>query len=294
MGNFEPSMLKQITDTILCDVEDFSVEFFQEESRNYLGGSVIGEKCARKLWYDFRHCKDNKIKPSSQKSPGQLYRLFNRGHREETFFKQMLSGAGCIFLQHPDGPDKQFKVTDCNGHFGSSVDAIGYLPKKFGIQHKVGFEFKTANMSEFNRVKKDGVKIYQPKHHSQMSVLGYKFELPLFLYCVVDKNSDEYYLELIETDAELGREMIEKADIVIKSQIPLPRISMQVTNWACKACSFQGLCFNKEKANINCRTCVYSQPTDNGEWLCNIAKAVPPADIQKTGCQAYQPIDVNS
>ena len=54
-----------------------------QKPRPYLGMSQLGEKCSRKLWYDFRICSEIKIKP-------RLKRLFDRGHREEYVFQRDL------------------------------------------------------------------------------------------------------------------------------------------------------------------------------------------------------------
>jgi hypothetical protein len=287
------NVLLQIAETITCDIDDFCVQFFQEEPRTHLGGSIIGRKCSRRIWYDFRHAMPNNVIGNNSKSAGQIYRIFNRGHREESFFLQMLAGVGCVFME-PPADQKQFRIVDVNGHFGGSIDAVGYLPKKFDMLSPIGFEFKTANMSEFNRVKKDGVKLYKPEHHSQMCVYGYKFGLTHFLYCVVDKNTDEYHIELIEVDVELGREMIDKANIVVNSPIPLPRIAMTSTNWSCKVCPYTDICFNKQRAAINCRTCQHSKPVEGGKWVCQLAGGIePPADVQKSGCSQYQPINMD-
>lgn len=289
------SLLKNIAETIICDIDDFCVDWFKEEPRTHLGGSVIGRKCSRQLWYNFRHAIPADIKASSSKSVGQIYRIFNRGQREEEFFLKVLQGVGCRFVNPigPNGPT-QARISDVNGHFGGSIDAIGYLPAKFEFNDKIGFEFKTANTSEFSKVKSQGVKLYKPEHHSQMCVYGYKAGLPYFLYCVVDKNTDEYHIELVEVDIELGQEMIEKAKLIVNSEIPLQRIAMTSTNWQCKTCVYSGLCFNQEKATINCRTCIHSQPGPNATWQCKLAGGMEiPKDVQKVGCQQYNPIDMN-
>ncbi len=59
-----------------------------ETPRGYLGASAIGKECARSLWYEFRKC-------SRPDFDGRLYRLFNRGHREEATFVEELRGIGC-------------------------------------------------------------------------------------------------------------------------------------------------------------------------------------------------------
>lgn len=55
--------------------------------RRHLGGSLIGRKCKRELWYSFRWA----LPP---RHSGRMLRLFNRGHREEDRFVEWLRSVG--------------------------------------------------------------------------------------------------------------------------------------------------------------------------------------------------------
>jgi len=55
--------------------------------RAHLGGSFIGRKCSRQLWYNFRWA----LRP---KHEGRILRLFERGHREEFSFVSYLRLIG--------------------------------------------------------------------------------------------------------------------------------------------------------------------------------------------------------
>lgn len=57
------------------------------EGRRHLGGSMIGRKCNRQLWYGFRWA-------SMPKLSGRMLRLFNRGHLEEDRFIGYLRSVG--------------------------------------------------------------------------------------------------------------------------------------------------------------------------------------------------------
>lgn len=280
---------KAVAETMLCDAEDFSVKRFSEPHRKYLGASVLGESCSRKIWLDFRHAGSNQPNKSQSKTTGQLFRLFNRGQREEEFFKEILLGIGCKFEELPNG--KQHRFVDGDGHIGGSIDAIGYLPPKFEHPDKIGFEFKTMNFSEFNRVEKTGVKIAHPKHYAQMCIYGLQFKLDYFLYCVVDKNTDSLYYELVTIDHEYGEVLMQKAKAILHSRnSPMP-IALTRTNFACKFCKFAANCYDDEPLNKNCRTCQYAQPGKNGTWTCLAANnQVIPDDVQTVGCPIHLPI----
>jgi len=55
--------------------------------RSHLGGSMIGKKCSRELYYSFRWFK----RPAFQ---GRILRLFDRGHAEEFSFVDLLRSQG--------------------------------------------------------------------------------------------------------------------------------------------------------------------------------------------------------
>lgn len=72
----------------ILDAINAKIEKDQEDGRRrHLGGSVIGQKCARKIWYGFRWARRVYHK-------GRMLRLFNRGHREEERFVGWLRSIG--------------------------------------------------------------------------------------------------------------------------------------------------------------------------------------------------------
>lgn len=80
--------LNKIAEQILIDIDNYCDKKWEDEDRNHLGFSLIGDDCQRKLWYTFRWCGGEKPTP-------RLKRLFNRGHLEEDRFIDYLRGIGC-------------------------------------------------------------------------------------------------------------------------------------------------------------------------------------------------------
>lgn len=281
---------QQIADTIGMDIDDWCEANYADDKRKHLGASQIGKPCSRALWYQFRWAGNPLEVSSANKTTGQVLRLFLRGHREEPAIIEYLEGIGCKF---DATPETQIKISDVGGHFGGSCDNVGTLPTKFGYNEKVLFEFKTSNFSDFNKLKREGVKNLKPVHFSQMCVYGFKLGLQFALYICVDKNSDDLYVELIELDWEHAKTMLEKASHIIQSPTPTTKISSSITNWACKWCSFQKICHYGEPLDVNCRTCQNSIPVNEGKWACKLAPAnqnIIPEEIIKIGCPSYKAI----
>jgi len=266
---------------------DYSWDLHNEGHRNHLGGSVIGKPCSRELWYSFRWAKKETFESESVKrTPGQLMRLFQRGHREETPLTKYLEGIGCVF---DSTKETQLRISDCGGHFGGSLDNVGTLPPKFKIPYKVLFEFKTSNMALFNKLKKEGLRKHKPVHFAQMCVYGYKTGIRFGCYVCVDKNTDELYIEIVKLDFELAGMMIEKAANIITAKVPPPKIAQTSTHFSCKWCSFKQICHYDEPIEKNCRSCVNAVPLEDGKWGCNLYGPIPD-NIIPIGCDSYSPI----
>ena len=62
----------------------------QQRPRDYLGGSRIGEPCARKLVYEFTNTPIDDGKGFD----GQMLRIFDAGHQFETLSIRWLRAAG--------------------------------------------------------------------------------------------------------------------------------------------------------------------------------------------------------
>jgi hypothetical protein len=322
-----PGLTKALARQIGNDIDQHCVDIYDDGHRNHLGASLIGDPCARKLWYVFRWVKH-------EKHPGQLYRLFNRGHKEEDRFIEWMEGIGIEvwaddlenwkLLFHPESdsyiieptssePDPlcidvsddphhiarakadgiafpQYRISDVMGHFGGSLDGICRLPERYGIEQPLLQEFKTSNTSGFNKLKKQGVILAKPQHHAQMSTYGNKYKLEYGLYMCVCKETDEIYYEVVKLDWELGQQMIDKAGSIICSQVAPPKMSQSETFQLCKWCAFTLICHRGNLCEKNCRSCKHAIPIDNAQWRCeNWGAIIPKSDIANA-CPEYKSI----
>lgn len=235
-----------------------------EPRRGYLGGSAIGEECERKLWYSFREC-------SNPDFSGRLYRLFDRGHKEEARFVEELQGIGCEV--HEVGPDgKQFEVVDFGGHFKGHADGVALgIPEAPKTWHLL--EMKTSNTKDFCKLQKHGVRDYKPVHYAQMQVYMRKMQLTRALYIVVCKETDELYSERIRLDVKFADELLAKAERIIFSVNAPARLSDRPDFFKCRFCDARNLCHGLgDKAvdvpSLSCRQCIHATPERDGTWFC--------------------------
>lgn len=276
---------RELADSLQLDVDDGCVKLYDNDHRDHLGMSEIGDTCGRKLWYNFRWVKKEKFE-------GRVLRLFDRGTLEEVRFIKWLEEIGCT-IHHTDENDKQYKVSNCQNHFGGSPDAFILLPPRYRIQEWILGEFKTWKAdAKWKKLLIDGIYKTNPKHYVQMCSYGYHMQLRYCLYVAINKNTDHIYMEIVPLSWPIGEEMVRKAEEVINATPDRPpaKIAESISYFSCKWCHFKHICHEGDDVEKNCRSCRFSEAVEDGEWHCQVWKANIPKDTIPTGCDHYQPI----
>lgn len=273
-----------IAERIRKDIDAYCVTAYHDGKRNHLGASLIGKECSRELWYTFRWVYE-KI------NDGRMYRLWNRGHREEARFMEWLRGIGFTITDQTE-EGKQFRMSGVHGHFGGSLDGRASFPERYNIKQKLVLaEFKTnATGSGFNAIKEKGVRVAKPEHFGQMSSYGRKYQLEFALYMCINKNDDDIAIEIVQLDWKLGEELENKALSVITSEVPPAKIAMSEAFYKCKFCDYVGVCHRNEPIQKNCRSCIAAVPGDEATWFCRRFNQTIPSDFIAKGCEQWQAI----
>lgn len=277
MFNFEDHLERRKFITQLnAEVDKACVEHFSEGPRNHLGASVLGDDCKAKSWNTFRWLKQEKFN-------GQKLRLFNRGHTEEARFVQWLRLVGFQVWEVDPETGKQFRITGCNGHFGGSLDGIGW-------REDTGYlllEFKTHNDKSYIKLEKDNVLVSKPMHYRQMCAYGRAYNLKYALYQAVNKNDDNLHYEIIPLNWSDADDLFRKADGIVHAATQPPRIAQVETYQDCKWCHYSGICHRGEPPDINCRSCRNARPVEGGEWFCQRHNSVIPVEVIPKACPSY-------
>lgn len=268
---------------------DAKIEAEQESSfRRHLGGSVIGKKCQREIWYGFRWAIEAKHK-------AQLLRLFARGQLEESRFIEYLRKIGATVWPHdPNGTDSQgkpaqWRISDHAGHFGGSLDGVAVTIPDLDPNEAALLEFKTHGDKSFKKLIDGGVMASKWEHFIQMQVYMGKMELKFALYMAVNKDTDALHLEIVKFDPEIFERTIARAGNIIYANQPPDRISESPGSFDCKFCDYNRLCHNGEIGSaVNCRTCKFSRPSLNGLWHCGLRTLELDEKAQRAACGSYQ------
>ncbi len=231
--------------------------------RSHLGASLIGKECERAIWFDFRWV-------TRAQHPGRLLRLFETGQLEEARLVQNLRRTGATVLEVDPETGRQFRVQAHGGHFGGSLDGIAInlleAPKTWHV-----LEFKTHSVKSFNDLVAKKVRDSKPLHFAQMQTYMHLMGLTRAMYLAVCKDTDDVYIERLEADATFAQGLMSKAERVIFSATPAPRVSVDPAWFQCRMCDHAPVCHGNQSdaaaPEVNCRTCLHATPVDGG-WHC--------------------------
>lgn len=260
------------------EVNTFCETYYEQGHRNHLGASTLGSPCWRQLWYSFRWVKEERF-------DGRMMRLFNVGHSAEPRFVAYLRGIG-FEVKEFDEDGKQFRMSGAWGHYGGSLDGICKAPARYQLSQDIliSLSFKTNNTGAgYEKVGKEALSKAKPLHWAQECQYGYKYGIKYCIYMIENKNDSDITFKVLELDWNYGAQLEKKAEQIIFSKEPPPRISENPSVFECKYCHLANICHKGATPEKNCRSCRNAVPTENATWTCSIYGVIPPEFI-KTGC----------
>lgn len=213
-------------------------EIKQEKRREYLGASLIGETCGRRLQYHFLGTpEDSELDP-------RVKRIFRRGHEGEEWMIEWIRAAGFDLKTAKDG--RQFGFEDCEGRFKGHIDGV-IVGGPDGFKYPALWECKVLGAKGFNQVKRHGVTKSYPKYAAQVATYQAYMKLaenPAF-FTVLNADTMDIHLELIAFNAQLAQECADRAAMVLTAcdhGEQLPRASDDPDSFVCRWCPFRGRC----------------------------------------------------
>lgn len=261
-----------------------------EPPRGHLGASMIGDPCARKLWYSFRWVANPAFDAAT------LAR-FDDGHRSEDIMAERLRLVREIELHTKDETGSQYRFKDHGEHFAGSVDGLirGLLqaPATPHIwEHKCVNEKRFAQLEKLKieHGEKGALAHWDAVYHAQAQVYMHYFAMTRHYLTVATPGTRAVTGCRTDYSPSQAMALIEKARSIIASDAPPVRLTERKDDHRCKFCSFQAQCHYGGLSAENCRTCRHSEPVDGG-WRCNFhGGGMIPLDFQRQGCSDYQPL----
>jgi hypothetical protein len=293
----------------ICQVElaQVAAKDAKYDHRDYFGASQLGRQCNREMFLAFRKAGDvtdaESLNSAQIEVLGARMRLFNRGHMEEDRFNDRLTPFFDEYMPLDPVTGKQWEIQNCEGIFKGHMDGKARDLTLNGVKYAGLYllEFKTHNQKSFEKLagakRPDGtrpwnksIKTEKPEHYLQMQAyMLHDPEMVAGLYVAVCKDTDEWYMELVQRDTDAAVLELERvSDIIWAGMVP-PKMeyASPIKNYYCRAfCDFTEICFGEKAPRRSCRTCeAFSY--QNGDKVCRV-KNRNLALEELGGCDQYE------
>jgi hypothetical protein len=254
----------------------------ERDQRTYLGASVLGDECWRKLWYGFRWATP------PEEFDGRKLSIFGTGHVWEARLVEYLRGGGIEIDDLDPESGEQFMISFAGGHAGGHTDGKARgVPEAPKTDHIL--ECKSHNQKSFLELRRKKVKEAKPSHYAQMQTYMHHQGLTRALYVSVNKNDDALYIERVDYDAAAALALVNKAETIVFADSAPPKLHDDPAAkmaWQCGFCQMRGVCHEGAFAPRNCRTCIHATAEPDGEarWSCARHLKDLTREEQRAGC----------
>ena len=209
--------------------------------RDYLGGSRVGEPCARKLVYEIAHTR----KDAGRDFDGATLRVFAAGHAFEALTIRWLRAAGFDLRTHRrDG--RQFGFSVAGGRLRGHIDGVIVAGPDVGLSWPALWEHKALKASAWTELVKRGLRAARPVYFGQVQLyMGY-MELPVALFTAMNKDTQALTHEVVAYDAAAAQALSDRAVQVLRAaeagELP-PRIAAAPDYYLCRMCDYARRCW---------------------------------------------------
>lgn len=217
-------------------------EQHNEERRQYLGASMIGDPCVRKIWYEYNNYPREEISHIGLMAAQSGY------FAEEITAKRLNSIEGIDLITHDaDGNQIGFKAFD--GEFAGHVDGIitGLLqaPKAKHI-----WEHKDKDHKKFNDFKntkekfgeKNTLANWDIRYFAQAQIYMHYLHIDRHYMTVSYAGGRKYDSCRTEYQPEQAEMYIDRAEKILNATAEPPRISDKKDFYQCRWCQFKDVC----------------------------------------------------
>jgi CRISPR/Cas system-associated exonuclease Cas4 (RecB family) len=267
-----------VYDQTLADI-DRALEYEQklESPRNYLGASIIGDECWRKVFYDFKNCRIREIKCTGIKA-------IQDGFACELIMANRLKKLPYITLytEDPQNPKQQIGIESLLGHLRGHLDGMikGILeaPLTWHV-----WESKAVNekkWDEFVKIRaehgeKQALQLWDQCYYAQAQIYMHFTRTERHYITVMTPGGRGHVSARTEYNRKYAEMLIDKARQIIFDDENLPsRLSDNREFYKCKWCQFQTICHDGDFSDINCKTCRYRKCVENGANKCLLTETI--------------------
>lgn len=243
-----------------------------ERPRGYLGGSEIGDECARRLWYKWREFGQDK--PSAKAK-----RIFRHGHDVEDHVVELLrSTPGVQILDRDPVTRRQFQDVRFGGHVKSHFDGFLRAPGILPTDAWYILEIKSMNDRRWKKWRDIGVAQSDPKYYAQVqsyldSPQAQQRGCQAAVFLALNKNTADLEGEIVPYEPMAALSFHGVAQGIVTAAEPPPRAAKEPEWVTCRFCVFKanGICWEGTPSDrSSCRQCRFGHAdTDTGHWVCS-------------------------
>ncbi|WP_051213427.1 isoleucyl-tRNA synthetase [Rubritepida flocculans] len=211
----------------------------QQRPRDYLGGSRIGEPCARKLVYEVSHApKDRDVEPG-------ILRVFDAGHQFEALSIRWLRLAG--FDLRDRGPDgEQFGFVAAGGRLRGHADGVIVTGPDVGLRWPALWEHKALGQKSWTDLVKRGLRLSKPIYFAQVQLYMAYLDLEVALLTALNRDTLALHHEAVPFDAAEAQRLSDHAVDILRAaeagELPL-RIAQASDFHLCRSCPYATRCW---------------------------------------------------
>jgi hypothetical protein len=204
-----------------------------DHPRGYLGASLIGDECSRKIQFEWM---------AGSTFPARVRSIFARGHYFEAESRQQLIDAGFKFA-----PTETLGFITAGGLLAGHADGVVvYVPPGIELALPAIWECKGLNVKNFCAVERDGLGKVFPKYAAQIAL--YQAFLDVTnpaLATIVNADNCERLHFTVPFDPRLAQEASDRAVTIIEATRAgelLPRFDPGCEDFRCRMCSHRERC----------------------------------------------------
>jgi len=219
-----------------------TAENAERPSRDYLGGSRLGDACQRRLQYEYLKVP----KDDGAEFTGRSLRIFALGHVLEELAIGWLRKAG-FDLRTRNRHGEQFGFSAAGGRLQGHADGV-IVAAPDGMAVPALWECKSANAKNWRDIARRGVVKAKPIYAAQIAL--YQAYLGLTdapaLFTAINKDSCEIWHELVPFDAERAQSASDKAVRILRACDAgelLPRHTEDPEHFECRFCAWKERCW---------------------------------------------------
>jgi hypothetical protein len=206
-----------------------------DQVRGYLGASLIGDECSRKIQFEWM---------TETTFSARLRSIFARGHYFEFESRQQLVDAGFVFA-----PAEALSFTAVDGLMAGHADGIILrAPANVVLDLDVPalWEHKALNAKNYRAVERDGLAKVFPRYAAQVALYqNFLNVLNPALITAVNADTCERLHFTVEFDARRAQEASDRAVQVIEATRAgelLPPLDPSRQDFRCRMCSHLERC----------------------------------------------------